>query len=73
MIQTEQCGLVSQPGHADELADNLMQLADNPDTAVAMGARARQLAEREFARSDLADQWVDVLEQAYTKHYGRTP
>ncbi len=63
MIERSGCGLVVPPGQPEAFADALCRLADDRDGARAMGARARQLAEREFARAALARQFTGVLEE----------
>ena len=62
LIETHRCGVTCRPDDPASFADALIRLADDPDEARAMGRRARQLAESEFDRQDLADRFVDRLE-----------
>lgn len=67
LISEHRCGIAVPPRDPAAFADALQKLADDPAERRAMGARARRLAEREFDRKRLADQWVDVLEAAATR------
>ena len=62
LIQQSRCGLVVPPGNAVAFADALQRLADDAAECRAMGAAARALAEKEFARPLLADRFVATLE-----------
>ena len=64
MIQENQCGVVVPPNNPVAFADALQRLAADPTACRAMGAAARGLAEKEFARPRLADQFVRTLEAA---------
>lgn len=65
MIEEYQCGFAVQPDDAAAFADALEQAADNRAALVPMGQRGRALAEQQFSRTWLADQWVDVLESTF--------
>ena len=62
MIQENHCGIGVPPNNPVAFADALQRLAADPTTCRAMGAAARGLAEKEFARPLLADQFVRTLE-----------
>lgn len=62
MIQEHNCGLVVSPNDPQALANALISLADNPTQRILMGQNARNLAESEFSREDLANKFVDYLE-----------
>ncbi|MBL8370334.1 MAG: glycosyltransferase family 4 protein [Burkholderiaceae bacterium] len=64
LIGRNHCGFSVPPGDAPAFAEALERAADDRATLQAMGARGRELATREFDRRLLADQWVDVIEQA---------
>jgi len=55
------CGRFVDPRRPEALADALIELADNPQLCREMGANARALAEREFARDKLAERFERVL------------
>lgn len=65
LIDTNRCGVVVPPQNAQAFADALEHLADNPAERVKMGINARHLAIKEFNRRQLADKFVDWLEEAY--------
>lgn len=62
MVRDNDCGAVVPPESPAAFAQALIDLKNRPDRAD-LGKRARCLAEKSFARDDLADQFVDVLEQ----------
>lgn len=53
-----QCGFVVPPNDADAFADTLEKAAADRSSLKQMGKNARQLAEQEFDRNELAEQWV---------------
>ena len=62
LITEHRCGLVVPPGNASAFADALQRLAADPAERSAMGAAARALAEKEFARPLLAGRFIATLE-----------
>ncbi len=62
MIQHNGCGFAVPPDNPIVFANALEQAADNRLTLSIMGAHGRNLALKEFNRSDLADRLVDWLE-----------
>jgi glycosyltransferase involved in cell wall biosynthesis len=62
LIEEHQCGVFVPPGDTAAFADALQRLAADQTTCRAMGAAARALGEKEFARSSLADRFVTTLE-----------
>jgi len=62
LIAEHHCGFVVPPGNASAFADALQRLAADPAGRRAMGAAARALAEKEFARPLLADRFIATLE-----------
>jgi glycosyltransferase involved in cell wall biosynthesis len=59
MIEEHRCGLVVPPENPVAFADALEQAANDRPGLKRMGGNARALASAQFARSDLADRWVD--------------
>jgi glycosyltransferase involved in cell wall biosynthesis len=55
-------GVAVPPDDPAAFADALTDLAAKPESLAQMGRRARELAERQFDREKLADQFVDVME-----------
>lgn len=64
LVERNEAGLYVRAGDARDLADKLAWLRDHPEDASRMGRNARALAEREFARDDLAHRALAVLEEA---------
>jgi glycosyltransferase involved in cell wall biosynthesis len=64
LIQENRCGVVVPPNNPVAFADALQRLAADPTACRAMGADARGLAEKEFARPLLADRFIRTLEAA---------
>lgn len=64
LVTDADAGLFVEPEDAPALADAIVALADDPATVARMGANARALAEREFARDDQADKLIAVLVSA---------
>lgn len=64
LIEEQGCGIAVPPGDARAFADALIRLADNPEEAMRMGERARELAEARFDRGLLAERFGDWLERA---------
>lgn len=62
MIHENKCGVAVEPLKPELFADGLIYLADHPEERKKMGGNARALAERDFNRIDLANQFVDLLE-----------
>lgn len=68
MINENHCGKAVEPENAEAFADALEYLADHPDERKVMGENARKLAEREFNRDNLANDFVEFLEKMYTEN-----
>ncbi|MGI9109186.1 MAG: glycosyltransferase family 4 protein [Opitutales bacterium] len=62
LIRENECGIVVPPGNVAAFADALQRLAADPAAGRVMGAAARALAEREFARPLLAARFIATLE-----------
>lgn len=62
MINENKCGVAIEPLKPELFAEGLIYLADHPEERKAMGRNARALAERDFNRINLANQFVDYLE-----------
>lgn len=58
MIAENECGYATPPDDPSAFADALVDAADHRKELKEKGARARALAEREFARAELGDKWV---------------
>ena len=64
MVEENKCGRFLDPHKPETLADTLQELAAKPQLCQEMGAKARDLAKREFARDKLADRFEAVLLEA---------
>jgi glycosyltransferase involved in cell wall biosynthesis len=59
MLVKHQCGFAVPPQNALAFAEALERAADHRDALKTMGLHAQQLAQTQFRRERLADQWVD--------------
>jgi glycosyltransferase involved in cell wall biosynthesis len=71
IIEQNDCGYGVNPERPVELADAVAGLSTDPDRCQQMGARARQVAEREFARHKLAACLEQVLLTSVERHARR--
>jgi glycosyltransferase involved in cell wall biosynthesis len=69
LIREHECGIVVPPGDPVTFADALQRLAADPDACRVMGAAARTLGEKEFARPLLATRFVDTIETVAHQHH----
>lgn len=64
MVRDNDCGFVVEPRNPDAFADALQQAAADRPRLKAMGLRSLALAQSQFARDKLGQQFVDWLEGA---------
>jgi glycosyltransferase involved in cell wall biosynthesis len=64
LVEQSDAGVYVPVGDGAALARAIESLADDPERCVRLGANARALAERQFSRDDLAEQFIAVLEDA---------
>ena len=67
LISENSCGEVVAANHANDFADAMIKLADNPSLCKEYAKNSRTLAERSFARNSLANEFVDTLEEVMIK------
>lgn len=70
MIEENRCGRVVPPDDPAAFADAVVWLRDHRGELPEMGRRARQLAERQFARKQLGAQFVRTLESIHAAAAG---
>jgi glycosyltransferase involved in cell wall biosynthesis len=63
LVEENEAGVWVPAGNAEGLAGVLLALAGNPEGVARMGRSARALAEREFARDEMADRLAQTLEE----------
>jgi glycosyltransferase involved in cell wall biosynthesis len=63
LVERNDAGVYVRAGDAADLAEKVAWLRDNPDDVERMGRNARALAEREFARDELAGRALALLEE----------
>ena len=68
LIHEHRLGIQVPPRDPEAFAACLMCLADDPSLLVSLGANSRNLAETNFSRRLLADQWRQILENAYSRY-----
>lgn len=61
LIDGSRCGIVVEPRDARALADAIMRLHAAPELRQEMGARGRRLAETQYSRSAVVDQYERLL------------
>jgi glycosyltransferase involved in cell wall biosynthesis len=64
LVERNEAGVYVSAGDAAALAERVAWLRDNPEETARMGRNARELAEREFGRDELAARALAVLEEA---------
>ena len=62
IITQNQCGIAIPPKNPEAFADSLIRIKNDPCLREKMGKNGRRLAEKEFDRDNLGDQFVNVLE-----------
>jgi glycosyltransferase involved in cell wall biosynthesis len=62
LISENDCGFVVEPDNPIVFADELERIADSRAMLKVKGENARALAERNFDRNILSDDWITVLE-----------
>jgi glycosyltransferase involved in cell wall biosynthesis len=62
ILARAQCGFTVAPGDAAGLAGRIRDLAADSHAAAALGARARMLAETEFAKARALEEWRKVID-----------
>lgn len=67
IIGNNDCGIAVPPANPETFADALVTMRDNPERRGLMGRNARTVAERDFNREKLADQFVGFLEEIHKK------
>ena len=63
-VKQSRCGLVFPGGDYKAMADSLFQLLDNPDMAVEMGRRGRDLVEKRYTWDNTAKKVMAVIRRA---------
>jgi glycosyltransferase involved in cell wall biosynthesis len=63
IIGESDCGIAVPAADPESFANALITLRDNRNRRIRMGGNARTLAQRDFNREKLADQFVDFLEE----------
>ena len=71
LIGEHQLGIPVPPRDPEAFAQALIRLADQSALVASMGANARTLAESNFSRCRLANQWRQVLEGAASRYARR--
>jgi glycosyltransferase involved in cell wall biosynthesis len=60
-VNQGQCALYSEPENADELASNVLLLANNMDLRLQLGKRGRKYVEEFFNRNTIAQKFSQIL------------
>lgn len=67
MIKDNNCGIAVEPNKPEQFADALEKLASNPELRMECGKNGRALAQKDFYRDNLLDQFVDFIEEIANK------
>lgn len=62
LVRENRCGVVIEPGDADELARTILKLANDRQQCIAMGQRARAMLDAQFTRNHGFKSWNRVFE-----------
>ncbi|OGT96974.1 MAG: glycosyltransferase WbuB, partial [Gammaproteobacteria bacterium RIFOXYB2_FULL_38_6] len=62
MIKEHHCGIAVKPDDPTAFAESLIYCADHPNELIQMGKNARKLAETNFSREKLANEFISFLE-----------
>ena len=71
LISEYNAGIVVEPRNPHAFAQALINLADNHQLTLTAGLNSRSLAEKMFSRSELADQWLNVLLATFNRYKSR--
>jgi glycosyltransferase involved in cell wall biosynthesis len=63
VVDSAGCGFFAAPGNAQELADAVCRLAEDPAEARRMGLNGRRYLEANFSREQVAEQLVKLMEE----------
>lgn len=64
MIVDDKNGYIVENGNIEELAEKMIYLFNNPETAVKMGKEAHKHIEKHFSKKVYKEKWLDVVNQA---------
>ncbi|MBF0451084.1 MAG: glycosyltransferase family 4 protein [Candidatus Magnetomorum sp.] len=67
LITDHHCGCAVVPDCPEAFADALIALLDHPEQLEIMGKNSRALAESQFERDLLAEQWIQWVEKTYAE------
>ncbi|WP_286233918.1 glycosyltransferase family 4 protein [Thalassotalea sediminis] len=67
-ITEHQCGIAVEPDNTPALVDALIKLSTQESLCKQMGKNARKLAKQQFSRQQLAQQFVDYIEQVHANN-----
>lgn len=62
LVEHYQCGIVIEPGDADQLTDAILRLSSDAASRDLMGRRARAMIDNNFSRRQSLASWQNVLE-----------
>lgn len=67
LVQAFDCGVVVEPGNADEMATAIVQLSNGHTSRADMGRRARAMLDAEFSRRRAFERWKNVINAAVAR------
>ncbi len=67
-IEGADCGIFIEPENADQLADVVVRLAEDPELAVRLGRAGRRCVSERYGRGALADRYLRLIERLVREH-----
>lgn len=61
LVKAHECGVIVEPGNADEMAKAIVHLATKDDARIRMGLRARAMLDAEFTRRHAFRRWRKIV------------
>lgn len=61
LVEQSGCGIFTPPENAEQMAEGIKNLRQDPKTLILMGEKGRKFAERYFNRDELAHRYLDLL------------
>ena len=62
LLEENGCGFTIPPGHGEELANKILELAADPNLCATLGARARFAFERQWDKEHAVAEWEALLQ-----------
>ena len=64
LVKAHGCGIVVEPGNADEMVKAIIRLSSNTVAAAVMGRQSRAMLDAKFTRRHAMARWKQVINRA---------